>query len=1080
MAKTVTGVVVDTDQEPIVGASVLVKGTTVGASTNIDGEFTLNAPESAKTLVVSYVGMATQEVAITSGKIKVVMKSVTTDLDEVVVVAYGSQKKSSITGSISQVKADDIEKRPVSSVASALEGTTSGVTVTAAYGQPGESPSVRIRGIGTVTGSASPLYVIDGVPFGGNISDINPDDIASMSVLKDAASAALYGSRASNGVILITTKKANKERVSFTFKTTQGWYERGVPEYNRANAVEFMQAEFRNVAYDYIKNGNTPENIAKAAAEANKSLISERLYTNVWDCKNNELFDEFGNLTTTRMRGTYAEDLDWWDQTTRRGYRGEYSFSGSGATEKSDFYFSLGYLDEDGFMPKSGFERFSGRAVVNVKPVNWFKAGLNLNATHQKQHNSKGNGDDNTSYVNPVYYARYMSPIYPVHQHDPETGDYILDKAGNLVFDTGEIDNEELGLYGHTTRMQNQNRHAILENQLNSSATIRNTINGISYADFILPYGLTFTLKGNLNVRNSEATEYGSAIIGDAVNQGRLKKTIYNYKNWTFQQQLRWNYNFGGIHVFEVLLGHENYADHYDRTYVYKTDEKFAGVAALSNFSTVNSTQGYRDSYRTESYLARVQYNYDERYNIEASWRTDGSSRFHKDHRWGHFGSVGANWVFTNEDFMKDVTWLTNGKIRADWGQVANDQGSGLYAYRTLYGSSSGGTNAGQPAYWFEQFANELLQWETGQSWGVALEGRLFNRWNISLEYYSRTNKDLLFDVRNPLSAGPNYPKAGDSSITQNFGELTNSGIEINTDVDIVKTKDWTFNFGMNLTTLRNRMDKMPAQMKKSGYAQGSQLVMEGRNIYSWYTYHYEGVDQMTGRALYTPDLYNYHVFVNGEQIGGHETEDSKSTPIPEDQYIVYNGQIYTLKTTYGKKQFCGKALPSVYGAFTPSVRYKNFNLSALITWSLGGKVLDYNYQDLMSLSTAARAVHKDILNSWFGAPEGMTADSPDRITKAINPAITQTFSSENNAVSDRFLTSRDYLVIKNISASYSLPKAWVKKLQLQNVLLTFSGENLFTKTARKGLNAQQSTSGYQYNYLPASRVYTFGLTVNL
>ena len=1084
MAKTVKGVVIDaSDKEPVIGASVLVKGTQIGTSTDIDGAFVINnVPDNATTLVVSYVGMSTREVAITPGEMTIELTSNSQALDEVVIVAYGSQKKSSITGAISQVSTEEIERRPVSSVSAALEGATSGITVTSNYGQPGNDPTIIIRGVGTVNGTTTPLYVIDGVPFGGNISDLNPEDIASMSVLKDAASAALYGNRASNGVILITTKKANKEKVSFNFKTSQGWYVRGIPEYERTNAEQFMKIEYQNQMYETLANKYnakfTAENMAAAHQTINESILADRLFTNVWNAPDNQMYaDVYGNLTSNVMKGSYAEDLDWWNQSTRAGYRADYNFSGSGATEKSDFYFSLGYLEEQGFMNKSGFNRFSGRAVVNVKPVSWFKAGLNINASHQTLQNSKGNGDDSSSYVNPVYYSRYMSPIYPVHLHDAATGEYALDDNGERQFDTGYRED------GSATRKQNADRHAIYENELNSARGLRNTINGVAYADFYLPFGITATIKGNLNVRDTKSDEYSSAVIGDGqADHGRFKRTQYYYKNWNLQEQIRWDYTFNAKHFVSVLLGHENYRYNYDYQYNFKKNESFAGVLALSNFATVNSLTGYQNNYATESYLARVQYNFDDRYNLEASFRRDGTSRFSPDSRWGNFGSVGANWVFTNEEFMKNLTWLNSGKLRADWGHVANDGAAGYYAYLSLYDSSSSGTNAGKPAYWYAQNGNPDLHWETGESWGFALETRMFNRWNFSIEYYSRVNKDLLFDLYDPLSAGAQDPGDAESVKTVNLGKIQNSGIEINTDVDIIKTKDWTFNFGMNLTTIRNRVIELPEQ-NRDGIISGSQNIMEGKNRYSWYTYHYEGVDQMNGRAVYTPNLTDYHIVgANDEIIGGTYDADNKltSTALPDGQYVKVGDKYYVYNTTYGERDFRGKSLPSIYGAFNPSLRYKNFNLSAVVTWSLGGKIMDSSYSNLMSVSSSANTYHIDALNSWYGIPDGMTETSADRISTDVNPVVAQSLNSYNNATSDRWLTSRDYLVLKNINFAYTLPKSLVNRLTLQNVQLSFSAENVFTKTARKGLDAQQTLSGYQYNYIPSSRVFTFGLSVTM
>lgn len=1087
MAKTVKGVVLEkgTD-EPVIGASVLVKGSQIGSSTNIDGEFSINAPETAKQLVVSYVGMNTETVDITEGIMKIYLTSSAQNLDEVIVVAYGAQKKSSITGAISQVKSEDLAKRPVSSAVAALEGSTSGVSVASSYGSPGSEPTIRIRGIGTVNGSSSPLYVIDGVPFGGNISDINPEDIESMSVLKDAASAALYGNRASNGVILITTKKAKSERTQFTFRTNQGIYQRGIPEYETVDAKGFMRVEYLNLYNQHFTGNNLDrrqaENVVSANQYANAEIV-KRIGFNMWDT-DGDIYDANGYLTTDKMRGTIGEDLDWYDQATKNGYRAEYLFTGSGATDKSDYYFSLGYLNEEGYIQNSGFERFSGRATVNIKPVKWFKAGLNLNATHQKYLNGKGNGDDENSYTNPFNYCRSIAPVFPVHAHDPQTGEYVT-VNGERIYDVGYYTLTEADGSSNTISTRNQyvDRHVIYENELNRDNTVRNTMNGIAYGEFYLPFGFTFSLKGNLNTRNSEQISYSNKVIGDAKDIGRLSKTVYYYKNWTFMQQLRWNMTFNSKHMFEVLLGHENYSYHYDYTFSRKSDEKFANNYNLANFSTPNDNNGYRNSYKTESYLARVQYNFDDRYNLEASFRRDGSSRFSKESRWGNFGSVGANWVFSNEEFMKQFTWLNSGKLRASWGQVGNDAGSGYYAYMSLFATSSSGTNGGSPAYYMNQLPAVDLKWETGESWGIGLEARLFNRWNIELEYYDKRNKDLIFDVYNPISSGSlnNYPT--ESTITKNIGTISNRGIEINTDVDVWGNKDWNVNIAANLTTLSNKVIKMPEQ-NKDGIISGSQKIIEGRSRYSWWTYHYEGVDQMTGNALYELDLEKYYYNdADGNRVGGLLEDGSvndAATALKTDEFTIINGKAYANNTTRGKRDWKGKALPSVYGSFTGNVRYKNLSVSAMFTYSLGGKVYDSTYSSLMGASSSPHSYHVDMLNSWYKIPEGMTETSPDRISKSIEPQANSDKYTPNYAGGDRWLTSRNYFSFKNLNIAYTLPKSLTRKFDIQNITVSFTGENLFTKAARKGLDPMMGMSGYTYNYIPTARVYTFGLSINL
>ena len=362
------------------------------------------------------------------------------------------------------------------------------------------------------------------------------------------------------------------------------------------------------------------------------------------------------------------------------------------------------------------------------------------------------------------------------HLHNAD-GTYRLDASGNRQFDPGQYTADDGSVI--QTRNQYADRHVIWENLLNKSRTFRNTLQSSAYMDFKFLNDFTFTVKGEMNVRNQEYRSYDNAIIGNGKgNNGRSSRSIYRYKNWTFQQQLNWNHKFGD-HNVSVLLGHENYSYFYDYTYIYKTNQTFEGKDNLSNFNNLTSGDGYSDRYRTESYLGRVRYDYKEKYNLEASFRRDGSSRFHKDSRWGNFGSIGANWVISKEEFMKPIEWVDNLKIRADYGLVGNDAGAGYYSYLALYAADQ---NHNSGAYYLTQLANSELKWETGQSFGFGVDARLFNRWNISVEYFDKRNKDLLFDVYLPLSAGATSSSSAESTITKNLGVISNRGIEINTD----------------------------------------------------------------------------------------------------------------------------------------------------------------------------------------------------------------------------------------------------------------------------------------------------------
>jgi len=1087
---TVRGTVVTyEDNEPIIGASIQVVGASgVGTITDVNGQFSLQVPAGKNTLRITYVGMEPLEVAVSSKPLRIQLRNDANDLDEVVVVAYGTQKKTSLTGSIQEVKSESIELRPTSSVASALEGTVTGVQVNSTYGVPGEDPSIRIRGIGTVNGSSSPLYIVDGVPFGGNISDLNPADIESMSVLKDAASAALYGNRASNGVILITTKKGKQGKLNITLDIKQGTYNKGIPEYDRLGANEWMEAQWLNMKNNRIAaltNQAAPEgmsqeawlaSIPSAAAEyATKNLIPERLYLNIYNAADDALFTNDGKLTTTSMKGTYAEDLDWYDQAIHNGHREEYNINANGASDKADYLLSLGYLNENGYLKTSGFDRISGRVAVNVQPKKWFKTGLNLNVTHQTYDSRYGTSSN--GYTNPFMYCRNVAPIYPVHLHDVNTGQYLLDSFGEKQYDGGSYVDSEGQV--QVTRNQYQDRHLIWENELNQDKTIRNTMNAIAYADIILPYNFTFTLKGNLNTRHSEENSYDNAVIGDGKgNSGRGKRIDYRYKNWAFQQQLHWNHEYG-VHSVDALIGHENYHYTYNYLYGFKSTQVFADVNNLNNFTDINSLYDYNDVYRTESYLGRVRYGYDNRYNAEASFRRDGSSRFAKDARWGNFWSIGANWVISNENFMKKVDWVNYLKLRADYGEVGNDAGSGYYGYMALYNSSQ---NANKGAYWIGQLPNEDLKWETGQSWGVGLDGRLFNRLNFSIEYFDKRNKDLLFDVYNPLSAGATSTSDAESVITKNLGTISNRGWEISADIDVFKNRDWRINVGANITFIKNKVVKLPEQ-NKDGIIDGTKKIVEGKDRYQFFTYTWEGVNTKNGFSLYKfNDEDYYFTTADGTTYGAKDSETaSEITGENLNAIVVINGTPYSYLTTYGKREFHGSAIPNAYGSFNFSVSWKGLTLYTLFTYQLGGKIMDSNYASLMSASGTPYSLHKDAATGWT-YEQATTTDAidPNGIPQLNNAPLIPGTSIEPdlNSTSSRWLTSASYLILKNLNLSYQLPKSLVRKIDLEGIAVTLACENLFTKTARKGMNPQQNFSGTQSNTFVTPRVFSVGLNI--
>ena len=1035
--RTISGQVVDAvTGEPLIGATIQGEGVNQGTATDVNGHFTLVLPDHVKYVNVSYIGFATRQVEVANNMV-VKLSDSGQSLDEVVVVAYGSAKRQSITGSISLVDEKKIKDRIGSSVTAALEGSTPGIQVNNTYGEPGAAPTIRIRGVGSITGSNSPLYVVDGVAFDGNIAEINPVDIESMSVLKDAASAALYGNRAANGVVLITTKKgsyANKPNV--TLRINQGMYKRGIAEYDRMGADQWMEASWLAMR-NFAMNGSMGLDQAAAGQYATEHLVTDYVQRNIYNADYDKLFDANGKLVAQVLPG--YTDLDWEKDVERTGYRQDYSLSGSAGGEKYNMYASAGYTNEKGYIYASAYERFTGRINTNFTPSEWFKAGVNLSGTYATR-----NFNDNATgnyYANPFYVARYMAPVYPLFLHNPD-GSFLLDENGEKQYDTESA---------YLT-----NRNVAFELRKDFDRRRRAVVEGLAYGTFTLPAGFSITLKADFMHSNTNRRRYNNPFIGDgATNNGRLTSYAYEYNTRTVQEILNWNHDFNR-HYFDVMLAHENY-DYNDRSaYGMNTNSAADGIYTPGNFQTNSYFQGSDNEDKTESYLGRLRYNYNEKYFADFSFRSDGSSRFYSKKRWGNFFSFGVNWNIKKENFLQDVNWLDQLRVRASYGETGNNAGVSLYAYQALYYIEK---NAGSAAFMKQSLPALDIKWETCQNIDFGIEGRVFDRLNFNFVLFDKRNKDLLFAVRLPLSAG-SFVWGDDYNMTQymNIGTVSNRGIEISLSYDIFRSRDLNWTLSTEGTFMKSKIKKLP---DGKDILHGQQNYSEGHDPYEFYTYHFVGVDQMTGRSLYTID----------PELQDKAVAAGEAVTIGEETYT-------TLPGSYGKRDWAGTAHPWFFGSLNSVLQFKGFALNALFTYSLGGKVYDSAYQTLMSTNSAssASANHVDLANSWNGVPAGMTEDSPNRIDPNGIPQLDFEYSSYNNATSDRWLTSASYFVVKNITLSYSLPKLVMNKIGLQGLTLTAGVENLATFTSRKGLNPQYSFSGGSDNTYVTARVFNFGL----
>lgn len=1046
---TVSGTVIDENGDPVIGAAVRVQGTKTGTVTDTDGHFSIVAPANSK-LDISYIGMKNQTVKAGQG-IKVTMIADNRTLDDVVVVAYGTAKRQSITGAVTAIDAKDIEKHVSTNALQALEGSAPGIQVNSSYGEPGSEPQIRIRGIGTINGSNDPLYVVDGTIYNGNISDLNPNDIASMSVLKDAASAALYGNRAAGGVIIITTKSGKgNEKLNLTLNVNQGWSSRGISEYDRLSAKPWMESYWQALKHSMMSGAKNMSE-SNAAAYASSHVIRDVVQRNIFDADDDKLFDANGNITAN-VRSGY-DDLDWEDNIQRTGSRQDYGLSGSYSTSKASVFSSVGYTKENGYVLAADYKRYTARLNADYTPNKWVRTGVNLAGSISKRHgNEQAYG---SYYANPFYVARMMAPVYPLFLHNND-GSYAFDANGNKQYDTTS---------GY---LANRNIAYELRNDVNEYR--RNTIDATAYFTLNLPYDFSLTARGNMNNRTNNRMQYNNPNIGDgATNNGRLTQYDYEYEDYTMQEFLNWTHEYGKHHV-DAMLGHENNSSKMRLSNGMNTNAAADGILVMSNFLTNSYLNGYNSDYKTESYMARVRYNYDEKYFFDASWRRDGSSRFSPDNRWGDFFSFGGNWNVKKEDFMENIDWVNDLRFRASYGEVGNDAGVGLYAYQSLYYIDKNGGNA---AFLKQSLAAPDIKWETAQTIDVALEGRLFDRLNFTVGYFNRRNKDLLFPVRLPYSAGAFSYNDQSSNLTvyKNIGTIRNQGLELSADVDILKSRGFRWNAGLDATFNGNKIIKLPGGNK---ILSGMQNYAEGRSIYDFYTYHFVGVDQMTGNSLYTLDTSKKDAAKNAGEL------------------VTINGTDYTTDTTYGLRDYHDHADPTVYGSFHTNFSWKGLSLSMLFTYSLGGKIYDGIYADLMSVPSATNgaALHGDVANAWTAAPAGMTESSSDRIDPNGVPRLDFNRDTQLNATSDRWLTNASYLVFKNLSLTYDLPKNWLNCFAgaIDGVQVKFSAENLFTLSARKGLNPQylntnlgnnsENIGSVQTTYV-TSRVFNIGLAVN-
>lgn len=1155
----VSGKVTDEAGEPCVGANVLIKGTTTGTMTDLDGNYSLTDVRKGAILVFSSIGYTSQEVRLgSSSVVNVVLKSDADFLNEVVIVGYGTAKRKDLTGSLTQIDNKLIASQNSSSATKALEGAVPGIVYASVDGQPGNDAGLRVRGLGsTNVGASNALVIIDGVPAQGDnpLSNMNQEDIASITVLKDAASTAIYGSRGANGVILVTTKRGDSGRTKISFQARAGWntvgsYKVGQVD-NAAGIYEYLwQSIYNSYRYgvngagpalnketgEYYTNIGNPNVSHDAAAEfASQHLFN---YIGLNDSFGRNMLGNYmaynvpgatytpdgtGSSASSTMTGAYLVGTDgkinpnasllyddtYADALLKTGFRQQYDLSASGGSDKEDHYLSLGYLTDPSYVPNSRFERITGRANINVNLFKWLKVGANVGYTRSRTNyqgtywaarNSGSNQGNITRYVNG------HTPIVPFYAHDAE-GNYIYDKNGdrvrNYLYNStysplGQTGNN----YGSTDIMY------AMDNDIREDLT--STLNTRTYIEIPFLDHFTFRTDFAYDKINRTTTVYYNGTTGRAASMGGyFGKRMNDIEVMNLQHRLTYNQDFGKHHVDAMALFEDS--DWEQQTVNWgSADEFIPGFLAAGNFvgryygAGSAPTPGYgHDIERMRSWLGRANYIFADKYYVSGSVRRDGSSKFRKENRWGTFWSVGAGWRFTEESFMQDLrdSWLNNGKLRASYGVIGNQNGIGRYqtyrtwGYSTTYQTTNNGT--GRPtgdSYKLSMggLVNTQLTWEETKTFDVGLDLTLFNRIDLTFDWYNRVTGNSQFSQ--PVS----YLAMGQTTLPRNIAELTNRGIELDINADIIRTKDIRWNVAFNITHYTTKLtdlpdDAIPAHAEglpdgtwednqgswasAGGSQQNANVYLRGigRDWFNLYMYKYAGIDQSSGLPMY------FHRVTEADHAAGKY----KDTEV--------GGSVKTTNYANASKYEVGSAIPTFQGGFNTSFSYKNFYVNAQFAYQIGGKFFSRNYAEYLYNVVDAQMyrmmfVSKDVKgNTW--TPNNTGAGFPMQWYPAgENSYFSGTSANGGNwSFTDESLFSASYLRLKNLTLGYNVSKSLLNKLRIDkvvsNIKVFASSDNLFILSAAKAIDPTMSASG-GYNDVdsytfPNMRTYTIGINLD-
>lgn len=909
-ARAVSGIVSDANGDPVSNATVLIKGTNTGVATGADGSYTISVPDGATTLVISAIGFVSQEVAV--GNSNTVNVSLVVDekgLDEIVVTAYGSQRRSDFTGSAATVRADVLENRPVTSFEKALQGQATGITVQSSSGQPGAQSTVRIRGVGSLTASSAPLYVLDGVPITTGdftqatqtadvLSTLDPRDIESVTVLKDATAAGLYGSRAANGVVVITTKKGKAGKSSINFVANQGFSSIAVERHKLLTGQQYYKYWWDNYYKAAIAAGRTPDEAATQANTSTNTSLQANPFNNAQPYNSNGTLNSGVEL---------AYDTDWRNAILNQGRTQDFSIGLAGGNDKTKFYLSGGYFGQKGIVLASDFKRYSVKLNLENNTTRFLKVGVNTTLSFTDQNTPAGAGGA----ANPMRFSEIVSGVYPLYQLDADKQP-VPDPAGGFIYNY------------RTPVVFDYNPVGLAKKNLYTVQTARGIVSG--FAELSFTRNLKFRSTGSVDYVDLMETRYFNPVNGDGSGvKGRTNKYRPRDLTLTITNLLTYNERFGE-HSLDVLAGQEAVKFEYQNIYAGGTGFPFDGISELSAVSTPVDVYSNTTEKRISSLLSRVNYNYGERYYLTGSVRRDGSSVFGDQKRYGIFWTFGGGWRIGRENFLQDATWLDELKLKASYGISGNDNIS-RYARLGLYSVYS---YNGLPATSYSQLANSGLQWETNRVTDVGVELSFLQRFRAEFGYFSRLSKEVLFDQ-------PTSFLTGFSTLTTNLATIHNTGFEGLIEASVINTRNFNWTASLNITTTKNVIKDMNDSLVLNG---ATHVFKIGKDRYQWYIREWAGVDPEDG----SPTWY----------------QDEVENGVPTGKKITTKN--WNNATRYEN----GSALPRFYGGFNNTFSYKSFDLAILTFFSVGGKIYDAGQAQLLHMGAVrGQQFTEDVYRAW-------------------------------------------------------------------------------------------------------------------